>query len=326
MSTGGISSSDVSSLRDRFQQFQSGQARLQKEDLTQLKDKLASANDPAAAGVDSLIKAFDKIDTNSDGMSADELDAYANAAGSRSAAEDSSPASRSITINISPLVLDGGETAGAGRPPHGPGGAQRGAGGPPPMGQDAPQTRAAQDDQESSGVTSGLLVNIKVQMQNSGQLASSEDSDALTALSSLDKNQDGKISAEELVSALQNQDPASKGDDAASGDSDLKKLLEKAIAALEKNQGKGSVAATPEGGEAVSGDTDLKGLLEKAIAAVGKNQGKDSAAVSSQEPSSASAKSAGGSSDMARKNISKYTMTASMTYERQESSFSFQYA
>jgi len=286
MSIGGISSSDVGSLRDRFQQFQSGQTKLQKEDLVELKDKLASANDPAASGVDSLMKAFDKIDTNSDGMSVEELDAYSKATGSQATAGNSTPAARSITINISPLALGGNEEAGAGRP-RGPGG-PGGAGGPPPAGgsppanQDVQEALSAQSEQESSGITTGLLVNIKVQLHNSGQQIPSEASDAATALSNLDTDQDGKISVEELMNALKNQDTAAEGD------------------------------------EKTSDTTDLKALLKKAIAAVGKNQGADSSA--------ASATSAGGSGETVKNNISKYTMTASMTYERQESSLRFQYA
>lgn len=113
MSIGGISGSGVSSLSDRFQQFQSGQANLQKKDLTELKDKLSSAGHPAAEDVDTVLQKFDRIDTNRDGMSVDELDAWSENQGSEESARQSRP-SRSITINISPIVLDGAQPPAAG--------------------------------------------------------------------------------------------------------------------------------------------------------------------------------------------------------------------
>ncbi|HOY65656.1 MAG TPA: hypothetical protein PLP29_02145 [Candidatus Ozemobacteraceae bacterium] len=291
MSISGIQSSGIDSLRDRFQQFQAGRANLQKADLAELKDRLTAKGEPAASGVDSLIQAFDKIDANRDGISADELEAYAGQSGSPAPSGESAPPSRSITINISPLALDGN----AGSNP-----SAQAAGGSAPAGQ------PGEGGQASSGVTMGLLVNIKVQMQNSGQQVPSQISDAISAFGSLDQDQDGKISLDELMSAFGKKDAAAGAGEASSEGVDLKKLLEEAIAALGKDQ----ASAGPAG-------TDGKEPAQAPGQAV-----TDEAAARPTATDGAS----GGASGAAKKGAARYAAVASMSFEYRESSLSLQYA
>ncbi|HEY9070265.1 MAG TPA: EF-hand domain-containing protein [Candidatus Ozemobacteraceae bacterium] len=300
MSISGIQSSGIDSLRDRFQQFQAGRTNLQKTDLAELKDRLAAKGDPAASGVDSLIQAFDKIDANRDGISADELESFAGSGNSAGGAKSGAAPAKSITINISPLVLDGGagESAATGTGGSGVQSAGSGAG--------TPAAQNGEEGKASSGVTMGLLVNIKVQMQNSGQQVPSEISDAISSFGSLDQDQDGKISLDELMSAFGKKD-AEAGSDKASVDGvDLKKLLEKAIAALGKNQEAGGAAGT-----------DAKDPAQAPQQTV-----TDEAAA---KPSATDG-TAGGAGGAAKKGAARYAAMASMSFEYRESSLSLQYA
>jgi len=118
MSIGGINGSDIRSLGDRFQRFMTGQSTLQKQDLTEVKGRLDSAGNPAADDVGSLLQQFDSIDTNDDGISRQELDAFSNGRAAENARTE--PPSRSITINISPVFLGGGQPAATGGGQTGP--------------------------------------------------------------------------------------------------------------------------------------------------------------------------------------------------------------
>lgn len=254
MSIGSVSSSDIRSLQDRFRQFQSGQTNLQKTDLTKLKDTLSSAGHPAAEDVGSVLQQFDRIDTNKDGMSIGELDAYSKSQGAQKS-ERKSESSRSITINISPVFLDGAQ---------------------PSASNNASAGQGSQGAQESSGM-----------------------SELESLLKSLDSNKDGKISLEELMSALKGSD--SKAESAG-------------------RSGSKSESAQPE-------KPDLKKLLENAFAAAGKLQGREQPAKASADPGKAETPAAAGKgADSSNKNIGKYTMFSSSSISIQQTSLSVQYA
>lgn len=83
MSVGGVSGSGYESMRARFESFRSGQTRIQKSDLDEAKSAMGgktaetskSKEAGGSQGIDELIEKFSQIDTNGDGISAEELDA-----------------------------------------------------------------------------------------------------------------------------------------------------------------------------------------------------------------------------------------------------------
>ena len=79
MTINGISS--INGYADRLKAFQSGQANIQKSDLQAVEDKLKSTDPTKAAKIDQLIQSFDKIDTNGDGISAQEFSTYQKSQG-----------------------------------------------------------------------------------------------------------------------------------------------------------------------------------------------------------------------------------------------------
>lgn len=88
MSVGSISSSGFEAMRARFESFRSGSTKIQKTDLEEAKATVASRSSSETGsskeatksqGIDELIEKFSQIDTNGDGISADELDSAVQA-------------------------------------------------------------------------------------------------------------------------------------------------------------------------------------------------------------------------------------------------------
>ena len=80
MSVGNVGSS-LSSMQDRFKSFQSGKSNITKSDLEDIQSKFKSSGKSAPKVLEDLSKKFDKIDTNGDGISINELKSYGQGRG-----------------------------------------------------------------------------------------------------------------------------------------------------------------------------------------------------------------------------------------------------
>lgn len=111
----------------QMQQFQSGEVNLSKEDLVEMQEQMATTGAPEGASDDlsAILEAYDDIDTNADGISVDEMNAFTQSTG----------------ISFGPGEPPPGLMAGKGGPggPGGPGG----KGGPPPA------ESSTEEDEES---------------------------------------------------------------------------------------------------------------------------------------------------------------------------------
>jgi len=179
-----------------MQQFQTGKAKLQKADLEQMLQQTTGTQSQSqtqkANPFDSMLSAFDEIDKNQDGISIDELESYAS---------------------------ENGMVQGTGRPPGPPPG-------PPPsmMSELGPKQGGAGKMSES--VSKEELLNIKTQMESESMDVPEQLSNMISNFDSLDTNQDGKVSIDEMLAA-QEDTSSEKTDTVGAQKLDFLKLIEK---------------------------------------------------------------------------------------------------
>ncbi|MBF0501556.1 MAG: hypothetical protein HQM09_15565 [Candidatus Riflebacteria bacterium] len=156
MAISSVGSSSYQDMKARFDAFRSGKSTLNKQDLQQIKDDLSSdstKDSKAADGIQQLIDNFSKVDTNGDGISADELKKAADAG--------------EITA---PAIPEGGKHAHRGH--HGgkgghPGGATEAPGGA------ANATDGTTNSKQSDLMGYDLFIQFKKQSQSNAAAAAS---------------------------------------------------------------------------------------------------------------------------------------------------------
>lgn len=194
MSVSGVSGN---SMWTQMQQFRSGKTNLQKSDLEQMQQTApAQSQTQAVSPFDVLLEAFDDIDQNQDGISIDELKSYASENG-----------------------MPEGGSAGGGRPagpPSGPPPSMAGELGPRPGGPGG----------MPEGVTKDELLEIQSQMEAEGMEVPEQISQMITDFDSLDTNQDGKVSIDEMLAA-QEDESATSATKVETQKQDFLKLIEK---------------------------------------------------------------------------------------------------
>lgn len=194
MSIGSVSS--YNSFRTQMRQFQTGQKNLQKTDLETIQ---AQKSESQSQGVDpfaAILEAFDEIDQNQDGISIDELQSYAEEKGVDVARQRPMGPPPSMAMEL------GGARQGRNGPPQGvpPQGAP--PSGPPP-------------GEGSSGITMEELTGIQSELEEQGLEVPDELASLISAFNSLDTNQDGEVTLEEMMAAISSADSAEKTDSIA---------------------------------------------------------------------------------------------------------------
>ena len=195
-----ISSVSGNSVWTQMQQFRSGKVNLQKTDLqamqqgtTQAKEQTQSTNP-----FDTLLAAFDEIDTNQDGISIDELKSYA----SENGMPEGGP-------------QQGGKPAG---PPPGP---------PPSMASELGQSAMGGAGGMPESVSKDDLLQIQSDMESEGIEVPEQLSDMISNFESLDTDQDGKVSIDEMMAAQEKEETASTSTDGSESQKlDFLKLIE----------------------------------------------------------------------------------------------------
>jgi len=192
MSVSGISGNSVWT---QIQQFKAGKVNLQKSDLEKIQQQAAQEQSQTQSGqaanpFDTLLAAFDEIDQDQNGISIDELKSYAS---------------------------ENGMTAG------GPGQGGRPEGPPPSMMSELGQANGAGGSPES--VSKDELLEIQSQMEAEGMEVPEQLSQMISNFDSLDTNQDGKVSIDEMM-ASQESSSTSETDVADGKKLDLLKLIE----------------------------------------------------------------------------------------------------
>lgn len=194
-----ISSVSGNSAWTQIQQFQSGKTKLQKEDLQQLQQQTAPDQTQGASPFDELLAAFDEIDTNQDGISIDELQSYAAengmAEGGRKAPPSGPPPS---------MMGELGQ-----KPPQGGPGGPGGPGGMP------------------ESVSKEELMAIQSDMESQGMEVPEKLSELISNFDSLDTDQDGKVSIEEMMAGEEQEAESSETASVESQKLDFLKLIEK---------------------------------------------------------------------------------------------------
>lgn len=167
-----ISSVSGNSVWTQMQQFKAGKSKLQKEDLQQLQQQAGQTQSQGASPFDSLLEAFDEIDKDQNGISIDELKSYASETG----------------------MPQGGQ----GMPPKGP------PPGPPPsmMGELGAGQRPGSMPES---VTRDELLEIQSQMESQGMDVPEQLSQMISNFDSLDTDQDGKVSIDEMMAAREKE-------------------------------------------------------------------------------------------------------------------------
>ncbi len=195
-----VSSVSGNSVWAQMQQFRSGKTNLQKTDLQQMQQQAAQTQSQnqtqSASPFDSLLALFDEIDQNQDGISIDELKSFAAENG-----------------------MQKGGPGGSGKPA-----------GPPPgpplsmMFELGPTSRGGGGEMPES-VSKEELLEIQSQMEAEGMEVPKQLSKMIENFESLDSDQDGKVSIDEMMAA-QEQESATRTDDASAQKLDLLKLIE----------------------------------------------------------------------------------------------------
>ncbi|OGK05260.1 MAG: hypothetical protein A2W80_07025 [Candidatus Riflebacteria bacterium GWC2_50_8] len=193
-----VSSVSGNSVWTQMQQFRSGKTNLQKSDLEQMQQQAAQAQNQtqAASPFDALLEAFDDIDANQDGISIDELKSYASANG----------------------IPEGGPEGGSrpAGPPPGP---------PPSMAGELGQHQGGPGRMPES-VTKDELLEIQSQMEAEGMEVPEQLSMMISDFDSLDTNQDGKVSIDEMLAAQEDESSA-QATNVETQKQDFLKLIEK---------------------------------------------------------------------------------------------------
>ncbi|MBF0500441.1 MAG: hypothetical protein HQM09_09930 [Candidatus Riflebacteria bacterium] len=180
MTISGISNSDVSKLRDQFQQFRSGKANLQKTDLSEIQKMLSAggaSGSKASTGIDNLLTSFDDIDKNKDGISFQELTDFAKSKG---------------------LSLPGNEAKTQGKGGHHGGMHRLGKGEFRPVIPGEVQPDAQSDKSVPQSLSKDDLVAMKDKIEKNGQKTLSGLTDLINSFDVADTNKDGQISQQEL--------------------------------------------------------------------------------------------------------------------------------
>lgn len=196
-----ISSISGNSTWTQIQQFQAGKTKLQKEDLQKMQEQVAATQtqSQSASPFEALLGAFDEIDKDQDGISIDELKSYAS------------------------------ETAGTEgterRPPKGPP-----PGPPPSMAGELGQSQAmGKSGGMPESVSKDELLEIQAQMESQGMEVPEKLSDLIAKFDSLDTDQDGKVSIEEMMAGEESESQTSQNSESSveSQKLDFLKLIEK---------------------------------------------------------------------------------------------------
>lgn len=200
MSIGSISGN---SIWTQMQQFKSGKVNLQKADLEQMQQQATQAGSQTQATnpFDSLLAAFDEIDTNQDGISVDELKSYAKENG----------------------MAEGGPGRGS-RPE-----------GPPPGPPLSMVIELGGSSQEGGpggmpeSVSKEELLDIQSQMEAEGIEVPEQLSQMIENFDALDTDGDGKISVEEMMAAQKTEESEATANAGANESQklDFLKLIEK---------------------------------------------------------------------------------------------------
>ena len=198
-----VSSISGNSVWTQMQQFKAGKVNLQKSDLEKIQQQAAqeqsqTQSSQSANPFDALLAAFDEIDQDQNGISIDELKSYASENG----------------------MTAGGPGQG-GRPEGPPLGPPPGP--PPSMMSELGQANGAGGPPES--VSKDELLEIQSQMEAEGMEVPEQLSQMISNFDSLDTNQDGKVSIEEMM-ASQETEGTSETDAADGKKLDLLKLIE----------------------------------------------------------------------------------------------------
>lgn len=194
-----VSSISGNSVWTQMQQFKAGKVNLQKSDLEKIQQQAAqeqsqTQSSQSANPFDALLAAFDEIDQDQNGISIDELKSYASENGMTAGGPG-----------------QGGRPEG---PPPGP---------PPSMMSELGQTQGAGRPPES--VSKDELLEIQSQMEAEGMEVPEQLSQMISNFDSLDTNQDGKVSIDEMM-ASQESTSTSETDAADGKKLDLLKLIE----------------------------------------------------------------------------------------------------
>lgn len=177
------STCNFNSMRTQMQQFRSGEKNLQKADLEQIQSQMGSSPTTGAANLfSSALESFDQIDQNKDGISADELKAFTEENGIEIPRKPSGPPP-SMMMEL--------------------GGAMGGKKGPPP-----PPQSMSKDD----------LLEIQSQMEQQGVEVPDELSSLISSFDTLDTNQDGEISIDELLSSQKSSEDIKSTEKDENGD------------------------------------------------------------------------------------------------------------
>lgn len=194
-----VSSISGNSVWTQMQQFKAGKVNLQKSDLEKIQQQAAqeqsqTQSSQSANPFDALLAAFDEIDQDQNGISIDELKSYASENGMTAGGPG-----------------QGGRPEG---PPPGP---------PPSMMSELGQANGAGGPPES--VSKDELLEIQSQMEAEGMEVPEQLSQMISNFDSLDTNQDGKVSIDEMM-ASQESTSTSETDAADGKKLDLLKLIE----------------------------------------------------------------------------------------------------
>lgn len=177
MSIGSVSS--LNSFRTQMHQFQTGQKNLQKSDLETMQAQKSEAQSQGVDPFAAILEAFDEIDQNQDGISIDELQTYAEERGID--VEKQRPIGPPPSMAMELGGAQGTPPQG-GRPPGPPPG--------PPPGEGA------------SGITMEELAGIQSELEEQGMEVPDELASLISAFDSLDTNQDGEVTLQEMMAAI----------------------------------------------------------------------------------------------------------------------------
>lgn len=197
MSVGSISGSAFESMRAKFESFRSGQGRLQKADLEEIKTAIGSqegSQDPALENISELIEKFSEIDSDGDGISSEEL----------------STAAENGTISA-PSEPPGGQRAGG--PPYGPP-----PGGMPPGPPPGPPPNGENGDSNAIQAQSGQFFGLNFDLFGT---SGSDEDDSVASNETTGTDAESHL-VEQLIEEL-NESSSSSGtaDSEDSSDSDL---------------------------------------------------------------------------------------------------------
>ncbi len=207
MSISAIGGSPQTTLQERIQAFKQGEGTLQKADLADLKNGVEAVAPKAGTPIQAILDAFDRIDQNKDGISAQELAEFAGA---------NAPPSRPGRAGGPPPRGVGG------------GGVNGGMGGLPVMVVMMPQGGApsaasaggAQGNGDPKAVSKEDLMNLKNLLEKAGLKVPEELQNLIDSFDKLDADQSGTLSLSEVRESMKDKPaPAVPPVEAAAGGS-----------------------------------------------------------------------------------------------------------